>query len=555
MLDDLGLVLTVAICGWIALDLLTSTGWRRRALSVAVMALAAGVWATGDLLVVRAESAADALLARRINYLGICALPVAWIACAAQAAQPAWWRRGRRVVLACCLPAVFTYSSLYWPPELRTRWLTDWGVVPHARGPLFWAHVVWAWSLIVLGWVYFMRAALRLRRAHSLRMAGIAIGSLTPLLGNAAYVFGAIASDPTPVLLGFGALVIRLAVVDSGLALYLPLARSEVIEQVEVGIAVADLEGRIVDANRAARRLVGDRTLVGRCLEEAVAQASRRDDLSVEVRTFPLRSAGGVVGTAALFADRTEANHAERRLALAARLEALGFLTAGIAHEVNNPLAFIRANLSQLEKVAHELGAARSHEAPSPETQALLRDASEIVADTQEGVERIAQLVARLRTFARSEPTGAARPVPVELARVAEAAAAMAGVGLPEGSIRTHIEPAPTVRAVEGELVQVALNLLVNAVQASPGTPEIEIWVGCADGGAVLCVRDRGPGLSEDVLPRVFDPFFTTKPPGVGTGLGLSLSYDLARRNGGRLEAANRPGGGAEFTLWLPVPS
>src|SRR5690606_23801633 len=146
-----------------------------------------------------------------------------------------------------------------------------------------------------------------------------------------------------------------------------------------------------------------------------------------------------------------------------------------------------------------------------------------------------------------------ARAELVDLSRVARAAVAMAGVGLPESALRCRCEPAPRVWAVEGELVQIALNLLVNAVQASAGVPDVEIEVAPAEGGVALRVRDRGCGLAEDVLPRVFDPFFTTKPPGVGTGLGLSLSYDLARRNHGRLEAANRPGGGAEFTLWLPA--
>jgi two-component system NtrC family sensor kinase len=159
----------------------------------------------------------------------------------------------------------------------------------------------------------------------------------------------------------------------------------------------------------------------------------------------------------------------------------------------------------------------------------------------------------RLRTFARPEPSdGAARGL-VEVARAVDAAVAMAGVGLPPGAIRTHVEPAPPVRAVEGELVQIALNLLVNAVQSSPAAPQIEIAVVPQGGGVVLRVGDRGPGIPPGLLARVFDPFFTTKPPGVGTGLGLSLSYDLARRNGGRLDAANRPDGGAEFTLWLPA--
>jgi len=555
MLYDLGLVATVAICGWLALDLLASTGWRRRAFSVVLLALACGLWATGDLLLSRTATMDEVRFAIRVNYLGICLLPIAWIAVAAQAARPAWWRHARWVLGAVALPQAFFYSCLFWD---EGAWFIDPTYSPPHRGPLFWAMTGYIWTLITAGWVYFAQAARRLRRAGLGRMAVLAVGTLTPLLGNALYLgagaLGLVTPDPTPVLLGFGALMIRIAVVDSGLALYLPLARSELLEQIEVGILVADLEGQVVDSNWAARRLTGTSDLLGCRIDDLIEAVCARSDASIEVRRFPLRSAVTVVGSAAFLADRTEAQHAERRLALAARLEALGFLTAGIAHEVNNPLAFIRANLSQLEKLACELSAPGVVERLPMPARALVAEAAEVVADTQEGVDRIAQLVARLRSFARSEPAaGQSRPETVDLARVARAAAAMAGVGLPEDAIRCRIGPAPAVRAVEGELVQIALNLLVNAVQASAGVPDVEIEVAAEEGGAALRVRDRGCGLAPDVLPRVFDPFFTTKPPGVGTGLGLSLSYDLARRNDGRLEAANRPAGGAEFTLWLPA--
>jgi signal transduction histidine kinase len=553
MLYDLGLVATVAICGWLALDLLTATGWRRRAFSVVLLALACGLWASGDLLLSRAGTMADVTFAFRINYLGISLLPVAWIAVAAQAARPGWWRHARWVLGAAAAPMAFFYSCLFWDPG---GWFVDPGYTPPRRGPLFWAMTGYSWALIGAGWVYFGRAAVRLRRAGLGRMAVLTVGTLTPLIGNGVYLaagaFGLVISDPTPVLLGFGALMIRMAVVDSGLALYLPMARAELLEQIEVGILVADLEGNVVDANWAARRLTGSTDLLGRSIDQLIADVCGRNDAAIEVRRFPLRSAVAVVGSAAFLSDRTEAQHAERRLALAARLEALGFLTAGIAHEVNNPLAFIRANLSQLEKLACELAAPGvSDRLPAP-ARALVAEAAELVADTQEGVDRIVQLVARLRAFARSEPESEARPQLVDLGRVAEAAVAMASVGLPERSILCRLGPVPPVRAVEGELVQIALNLLVNAVQASPGVPDVEVEVAAADGGVTLRVRDRGCGLAPEVLPRVFDPFFTTKPPGVGTGLGLSLSYDLARRNDGRLEAANRPAGGAVFTLWLP---
>jgi signal transduction histidine kinase len=109
------------------------------------------------------------------------------------------------------------------------------------------------------------------------------------------------------------------------------------------------------------------------------------------------------------------------------------------------------------------------------------------------------------------------------------------------------------VLAAESQLVQIVLNLLVNAIQASGEDPDIELAIAPEAGGVSLRVCDRGSGIDEDALPNVFDPFFTTKGPGQGTGLGLSLSYDLARQNGGSLAAHNRKGGGATFVLWLPA--
>jgi signal transduction histidine kinase len=93
----------------------------------------------------------------------------------------------------------------------------------------------------------------------------------------------------------------------------------------------------------------------------------------------------------------------------------------------------------------------------------------------------------------------------------------------------------------------------VNAIHASGGAPRIEVDVRAEADGVALRVSDRGPGIPELVLPRIFDPFFTTKPPGEGTGLGLSLSFDLVARHGGTLCAANHPQGGAELRVWLPA--
>jgi signal transduction histidine kinase len=550
VLYELGLVATIAICGWIALDLLTSKGWQRRALAVACLAAFGAVWAAGDLLVRAASDEAERLFALRLNYLGVAVVPLSLLAVAAQAARPRWWRKAPWVLGAGALLPFFGFSCLFWDGG---HLFVDFSVRPPRRGPVFYANMVYSFAIVGLAGFYFVQTSLRLRRANSLRLGMLAIGVLSPLVANFIHIVVLPAApDPTPVVMGLGALCIRLAVIDSGLALYLPLARADVLEQVEVGILVADLEGRVVDANRAARALVRHPSPVGQPLRELVEAASQRTDVAIEARSVPLRSAVAEVGSAALLEDRSEARQAEQRLQLAARLEALGFLTAGIAHEVNNPLAFIRANLAQLEKLAHELADPLASAALPDDLRERAEETSELVADTQEGVERITALVTRLKSFARGDTQGSGQRRPVDLGRVADAAIAMASVGLPPGAIRRIDRAAPPVGAVEGDLVQIALNLLVNAVQASSAGLDIEVEVGPEEGGASLRVRDRGVGIDADSWPHLFDPFFTTKPPGTGTGLGLSLSYDLARRNGGRLEASNRDGGGAEFVLWLP---
>jgi two-component system NtrC family sensor kinase len=111
----------------------------------------------------------------------------------------------------------------------------------------------------------------------------------------------------------------------------------------------------------------------------------------------------------------------------------------------------------------------------------------------------------------------------------------------------------PAVECVRSQIDQVFLNLLANAAQAITGPGVITIETGVADGSAVVVVRDTGAGIAADVIGRVFDPFFTTKAVGEGTGLGLSISYEIVKKHGGEIRAESPPGGGALFTVRLPV--
>jgi len=549
MLYELGLLFTIAVTGWLALDPLLSTASRGRSMALSAMALAACIWASAELLLQRGGSADEIWVLRRFLYLGACALPVTWLWLAFRAARGFHRSSGGWFIALCALPSALFYSCLWWAPELYG----DWSVVPPRRGPFFVANVGWTWLLISVGIAYFGVAARRLRQASSGAFPALVTAVMVPMVGNLLYLLGFLgAFDPTPILLGVAALLLRVGVIDSGLAAHLPFGRGDLLDQLEAGVLVSDMSGEVVVANPASHRLLREERLVGRPLDVLVDRALCHPDRSIEVRRFPLRTGMGEVGAGVVLTDRTEAEHAARRLQLAARLEAVGYLTAGIAHEVNNPLAYIRTNLGQLGDLAEALTKAEPGTKLEPELRDRAAEAGEVVAETREGVERIAHLVERLRSFARHDPDDD-RGAPVPLVRAVERAVSMARVGFASDVIRVQAESTPPVLAAESQLVQIVLNLLVNAIQASGEDPDIELAIAPEAGGVSLRVCDRGSGIDEDALPNVFDPFFTTKGPGQGSGLGLSLSYDLARQNGGSLAAHNREGGGATFVLWLPA--
>jgi signal transduction histidine kinase len=178
-----------------------------------------------------------------------------------------------------------------------------------------------------------------------------------------------------------------------------------------------------------------------------------------------------------------------------------------------------------------------------------------VALETLEGVERIRRIVDGMRALSNAERVGAAW---VDLNDVAREALRIAQLGeaATEGpTIGLSFEALPPVRGNADRLVQVVLNLVVNARQALADRPGARIQIRtCAIGSDVeLEVRDNGPGIPEAVLDRVFDPFFTTRGPDEGTGLGLAIAFDIAREHGGVLEVTSRPGEGARFVLRVPA--
>jgi signal transduction histidine kinase len=545
MLYETGLILSVAIGGWLALDYAMAEDWGRRSAAIGWLGGFGALWAACEILLGAAIAPDQLPLLRRLLYLGVFGGTFSWRWLSIEANAPDWYRRSPRRLAWLTLPLLALYSTLYWAPDgtlvaLRTE--------RPEHGPVFYVSAVVAWTYVCAGLWHYALAALRIGRRRPARTASLVLAIVLPLALNMLYAFGIIGpTDPSPALFGPSALMIRFGVVDPGLARHLPLARKDIIEQLAVGVVVADIHGFVIDANASARRLLGVEEPRGRPLD-ALCEAV---DPAVEVLRFPLRSHLAVTGAAAVLTDRRQAVETERRLQLAGRLQAVGSLTAGMAHEINNPLAYIRSNLNLLEKLVSELVSPGVSARLPDRLKHLAIDAADCVIDTKDGIERIALLVARLKDFARETMPASGRETPVDLGEAVRRAAAVAGVGLVDGAIRIRIHGDPSIASDEPVIVQILVNLVLNAVQAVGDHPEVTIEVLRGLEQATVRVSDRGPGLAPGVADRVFDPFFTTKEG--GSGLGLSVSYELARQLGGRIEAENRPGGGAVFSLHLPV--
>jgi PAS domain S-box-containing protein len=379
-------------------------------------------------------------------------------------------------------------------------------------------------------------------------------------------------------------------------------------------IVVADREGVITLFNPAAERIFGYRseevvgqplvllippeyrdehrqgferylaTGLARIVGRTVELHGRRKDGS----DFPLELAlsviegsglGGEVQFLGAIRDLTERNRIRAALVQNEKLASIGLLSAGVAHEINNPLAFVANNLAVLERDLHGvmgilglyLGASGRLAEVDPQTAARAADLAEetdleyirgnlprLLSRTREGVERVSRIVQSLRGLARTDPP---RKQDAHLPDLVEASLEMIRGRLRRGGVEIELdyEPSPRLCCVSTQISQVLLNLLVNALQAleaytpPQGPPRIRVCVRRTGEDMVIEIADNGPGIDPTIRERIFDPFFTTKDVGQGTGLGLSICHNIVTGHGGRIEVESGPDAGTCFRLFFPV--
>jgi PAS domain S-box-containing protein len=264
-------------------------------------------------------------------------------------------------------------------------------------------------------------------------------------------------------------------------------------------------------------------------------------------------SDGMVIGIAQ---DVTERRKARDALVLSARMASVGTLAAGVAHEINNPLAFVLTNLEFTESALRSSLDELSGSAAGNPTVARLREAVDAIGDASAGARRVRNIVRDLKTFSRGVDHHGA---PIDLIDVLETSIRMAHNELRHRTrVVRDFGAVPRIVGHADRLGQVFLNLLVNAAHAIPegyaSKNEVRV-VARTDphGRALIEVHDTGTGISGEVLPRILDPFFTTKPVGQGTGLGLSICHSIVTGLGGEIQVESELGKGSVFRVLLPA--
>jgi two-component system NtrC family sensor kinase len=335
-----------------------------------------------------------------------------------------------------------------------------------------------------------------------------------------------------------------------------------IVESLNVGVLAVDLEGIVESWNTRMEQLFGvaRQDAVGRQLrsllpEELAAEIAARGDaeqitgiykqrlhhqgkaLTLNVSITPLVSKSAErIGRLLLFDDVTQRERMEEQMSQTEKLTSLGLLAAGVAHEVNTPLAVISNYIQMLAK-------------QMPDADPRQSIIEKIVKQTF----RASEIVNNLLNFSR---TGAGEAVDIDVNRVVEETLSLVSHPLKTSQIQVvkHLgETLPAVRGSANKLQQVFLNLFLNARDAMPGGGLLEVRTGAHNGSVEIEVVDTGAGIPREHIHRIFDPFFTTKASGRGTGLGLSVSYGIIKEHSGKIDVRSTPGKGTSFHVEFPA--
>jgi PAS domain S-box-containing protein len=590
--------------------------WRHRrasaGASLAVVLAAAGWWSLAYALELAATELPTKLLWGDAKWLGICLLPPAWFAFIMQyTGRERWVNPSVMVALAVPPAAVIVLLAnqsthdlvRYYPPSATA----DPADAIAQVGPLFWPFLVYA-DLVVWGCTaLFVWTLLRRSRLYWRQSLLLIITLLLPILANLLHnlnvrPFGRV--ELTPFLLVLTGAVLVWGVFRFRLLDLAPIARSQIFQLMQDAVVVLDPYGRVVDANLAAERILGQP--VGHAVGQPLAQlvpgwataisgghgASTSSDTSAEEaiiagRTYELTVSalpdrqGQPSGELLIARDISERRQAERDLrdslareqAAGERLSAALEREQAAAERLSAALQREQAatqHLRELDQMKDAFLQAVSHDLRTPLTSVLgiaatldrghrllpAGEVGDLLGRLAGNARKLGRLLTNLLDLERlTQGTLAPDRRPVDLAEVVSRIATDAGSEL-LGEHPISVETAPVLVAVDAPKVErIVENLLANAARHTPAGTPVWVRVQAADGGALMVVEDAGPGVPAEVRQVIFQPFqqgptITAYAP--GSGIGLALVAHFAGMHGGRAWVEERPGGGASFRVFLP---
>jgi signal transduction histidine kinase len=543
---------------------------------LALLGVCTAFWALCEVLWNTSRDPEVALRFVKLSALGwIWVGPIVLSGCLAAAEEPApWAKRLLRVGYATGAALIVLEWTTDWlhPRVVPTSW--GWG---YEFGPLFPIYYLLSMGGVGLG----IRAGVRAYRRYAspaersqgvLALGAVAVplvvGSLTdgflPAVGIQVPRLGTSALALLGATVAWSYFRFGYSLLSSGR--FAP----EILESLADGVVLVRPNGHVRIANGGMGRLLGcpAEAVQGRHLRQLLPfvplhPPTEVDDLEgdlcsisglripVSVSTSLVRDRRGLpIGVVLIVHDLREIVALRNRLVTSGRLAAVGQLAAGIAHEINNPIAYVRSNLGMLEGYWEELEKELDSERRG-RLKDVVEEGRELIAESLEGIDRAAAIVRDVKGFSHA---GEGERIPVDLNPLLDRVLRIAEPQLRNRArVEKHYAQLPPIPCVPQELQQVFLNLVLNAGQAVRPGGRISIRTALEEDAVVVTVEDEGCGIAAEDVERIFDPFFTTKPVGEGTGLGLAISYQIVRSHGGEISVESRSGQGTRFSIRLPV--
>jgi len=587
--------------------------YRQKMLSKALLAylVAVALLLVSNVLELLSVSATATLFWAEVGHIFYALLPVAWLFFALAFTGFERFLVSPRRFLFLVLPLatvalVFTnpLHHLFWSQISFTR-AHAFTTVETQYGPWFWIYGVYNYALLVIGAAAILSERTGYRGLYRKQSILVTLGALLPLAVNLIYVFRvfpSVSKDFTPIAFAVAGIVFYIGVHRFGLLRITPVAAHLVLEDVESGVFVLDLDGNILECNHAAEGIlqidrnsaVGTPWLSHHMIETLLEGVSRTERTVFEtslqegekVRFFdisvrPVKNAtgrhAGTVFTVTDTSERVRLLESQKKMLAALeernrnvdelqlqllhqeKLAAIGEIAAGVAHEINNPLTFLKSSVTLLQEEIEHLLSLLPEEQIQSETERVKRELESVSVHIEDGFKRVANVLHSLLRFSRPEYGQAAGKS--DLNEIVRTTLHVAQPALRERiAVETSFGPLPPVTCHAGEISQAILNIILNAIHALEDQKQKEhgfsgvIRITTTAGtGAVICeISDNGSGIPDAIRERVFEPFFSTKPEGQGTGLGLSIARNIVEgRHGGRLSV--KPGKESCFVMELPV--